>query len=73
MKIINGKQSVELITGGREWERGTLYFCTNGYQRTGIALTLEQFYMLKDLLDSSEVNEFYRSTQKKDYLVYGGK
>lgn len=63
MKLTNGKQSVEAITGSdlqdRSWDIGVWYFCQNGHQRTGVDISVEQFDMVKEIVTNPEVVEFY--------------
>lgn len=66
MKLQNGRQSIEIVMDGmRSWEIGSWFFCQNGYQRTGVSISVEQFEMLKQLVNTPDIVEFYESERRK--------
>ena len=61
-KKINGKQSVEVIIDkNHTYGKGTWFFCHDGFQSTGVGVSVEQFDMLKELVNSPDVVEFYKT------------
>jgi hypothetical protein len=67
IEIKKGKQSVRVCVDDdvSEWEKGTWYFCTDGQATTGVKITVEQFDMLKTIVNSPEVVEYYESIRQK--------
>lgn len=65
IKVVNGKQSIELITDENAYDQGTWFFCQNGYQSTGIDLSVEQFDILKELVNNFQVVEYYEKQRKR--------
>jgi len=64
-EIVNGKQSVEVLIDKSEiFDRGTWFFCQNGYQSTGVDISVEQFDMIKELVVDPDVVEFYENLRK---------
>ena len=60
IKKANGKQYVAIdIDSSFEHEKNTWFFCKNGRQSTGVQITVEQFDMLKELVNDHKVVEFY--------------
>jgi len=60
IKQKNGKHSVGIdIDSGFTHEKNTWMFCQNGYQSTGVQISVEQFDMLKELVNDPRVVEFY--------------
>jgi hypothetical protein len=59
-KRINRKQSVEARVSEQDrFNQGTWMFCQNGYQSTGVDISVEQFDMLKELVTDASVVEYY--------------
>ena len=62
IKKINGQQYVGIdIDSGFEHEKNTWVFCQNGYHSTGVQISVEQFDMLKELVNDPRIVEFYES------------
>ena len=65
-KIISGDQGVEVVgEEGCRHEQGTWFFCQNGYQSTGVDVSIEQFDMLVELVSNRGVVEFYEKLRRK--------
>lgn len=62
--LSSGKQSVEVNTTGK-WDNGVWFFCQNGYQSTGVNISVEQFDMIKKLVQHPEVVEFYEAKRNE--------
>lgn len=65
MRLENGKQSVEVFTNEESWNAGVWSFCQNGFQSSGVSVSVKQFDMLKELVMSPEVVEFYEKERQK--------
>ena len=62
IKKVNGKQSVGIdIDSSFDREKNTWMFCQNGYQSTGVQISVEQFDILKELVNDQRVVEFYEN------------
>ena len=60
IKKANGTQYVAIdINSSLEHERNMWMFCQNGYQSVGVQITVEQFDMLKEMINDHKVVEFY--------------
>lgn len=63
---VNGKQSVGIdINSSFDHEKKVWYFCQNGYQSTGVQISVEQFDMLKELVNDNRIIEFYEGLRSK--------
>jgi len=59
-KRVNGEQSVTVIVNEADfYNKGTWFFCPDGYQSTGVDVSVEQFDMIKELVNSPDIVEFY--------------
>ncbi|MCP5080005.1 MAG: hypothetical protein GY951_18415 [Psychromonas sp.] len=56
MKKESGRQSIKVE--GNEW-----LFCRNGWQSTGVVITVELFDMLKEMVNTPEIVEYYESVR----------
>ena len=61
----HGKQSVSLNITPDSYDESTWFFCTNGWQSTGVKLSLTQFDMVKDLVNKPEVVDYYENIRNK--------
>ena len=64
----NGKQSISVGLGNEcnSWDIGVWKFCQNGWQYTGVDISVEQFDMLNRLVTNPEIVEFYEKI-RSDY------
>ena len=69
MKKENGRQSVQVITRHGSFDAGSWLFCQNGYQSTGVDVSVEQFDMLKEIISNPEVVAFYEELRNKTPLA----
>jgi hypothetical protein len=64
-EIKNGKQSVKVIIEETDiHNEGLWLFCENGSSSTGVHITVEQFDMVKGLVNNLEVVEFYEGKRQ---------
>jgi hypothetical protein len=62
MKKENGKQSVSINIEARiDSEKNVWYFCQNGHKSTGVSISVEQFDILKELVNDHRIVEHYES------------
>lgn len=58
VKNSNGLQSI-IVHTGEGWNKGDWSFCMNGWQSTGVNITVEMFDMMQKLVHDPDVVEFY--------------
>ena len=65
--VKDGKQSISVSVEADDpsWNKGVWRFCTNGYQFTGVDITIEQFDMLVYLVTNPSVVEYYEKLRKE--------
>jgi len=67
IKKTNDKQyiSIDLDTHN-ESDKQVWDFCQNGNHSTGVSVSLEQFDMLKEMVNDHRIVEFYESLRNND-------
>ncbi len=58
MKKENGRQSIRVE--GNEW-----LFCRNGWQSTGVYITVELFDLLTEMVNEPEIMEHYEKLREQ--------
>lgn len=62
----NGKQHISINIDSRfEHERKTWYFAVNQYHSTGVQISVEQFDILKEMVNDHRIVEFYERLRRK--------
>ena len=66
IKESKGKQSISVGVGDdcNTWDKGVWKFCQNGYQSTGIDISVDQFEMLRALVTNPAVVEYYEELRR---------
>ena len=67
MKLEKGRHSVDAIVDGkRPWNLGVWHFSQNGYQSTGVDVSVAQFDMLRELVTNPKVVEYYENRRLEE-------
>ena len=61
-----GRQFVSIDVDSKfSHERSMWSFCQNGYQSTGVNITVQQFDILRELMDEPAIVKYYDELRKK--------
>ena len=61
IKKQTGKKNVRVGLSDDGFDAGVWFFCENGWQSTGVAISVELFDIMRDMVTNPDVVEYYES------------